>query len=747
MRVHVAVLLTISASMSAWDLAVAEAAVAPVAGESAATGEQGEGLQTVTVTAERREENQQRVPIAISSFTAEQLQQTGIINTLNLQQITPGLVFNHVVNAGLPFLRGVGSYNAQAGDEGAIALYVDGVYIASQFANIFDFNNVDRIEVLKGPQGTLFGRNATGGVIQVITRDPSHSPYAEAEVGYGNYQTVDTRFYGTAGITDNLAADLAFNWHDQMQGFGRNTNLGIEVNYRRNIGARTKWLFTPDDLTRITLSLDFNRLVDTYGAQGTPAPGSVGLDGDVYDGFFNTRSDLGSTSWAEQYGASLKIDHKFSGARFVSITSWRDYPGENKVDQDGGPLIFGTSPVETEQHTFTQEFQLLSPEASRVSWVAGLYYLYDNTAYNPLSINIGAQAITVPVTVPGLSEPVNAPIAVVTFPPITLDIYGRQRTKSYSGFVQSTFELFSNTHFTGGARFTEDQKTENGQESFNPAPEIFQSATFKKWTWKASLDHQFTPNVMGYLSASRGFKSGLFNLVSPYNPPVKPEVLDDYELGLKSEFLEHRIRLNAAAFYYDFSDLQLQQIVLGTTQLFNAASARIKGVEADIAAVPVTDLTLTAGLAFLDAHFSQFDNAPLYVANPLPNPLGGPAGYVTTSGSAAGNVMPNAPKSNVNASANYLLHTRSGELLFAANASYISRVFQIDNKFSVPGYTLVNASIQWTAPNNRWHIRAWGANLLDKRYVTSYAPGFVPCSIDQAPGDPRTYQVLVGVRF
>ena len=282
-------------------IAVAVATLAPVAAFAQdtpqAAEEQRGGLDEIVVTAQRRAENLQEVPIAVSAMTASTLADTGIDATRDLPQVIPSVQFTRSGPSGLFFVRGVGTTNAAAGEEGANAVYVDGVYMADLGQTINYFNNIERVEVLKGPQGTLFGRNATGGLVQIITKDPSQDPTLDIGFTVANYETYGGKLYATTGIGDNLAADIAFVGTDQGKGWGRNLTLDVETGLTDSYGARSTWLWSPSDATAVRASVDYTKTETTVGLSRQPSPGSrtlltgLGPPDDIYDDLSNIENN------------------------------------------------------------------------------------------------------------------------------------------------------------------------------------------------------------------------------------------------------------------------------------------------------------------------------------------------------------------------------------------------------------------------------------------------------------------------
>jgi iron complex outermembrane receptor protein len=281
----------------------------------------GTGLQEIVVTAERRSESLQNVPVSVSAISADAAKAMGITGTEDLTTAVPGLVFSRTSNAGVPYIRGIGNNNPSLGDESAVAVYVDGVYIPSLIGNILDLNSIQQVEVLKGPQGTLFGRNATGGVIQIITKQPSHTPSLDAEIGYGNYGTATARIYGTTGITPSLAADIAGYYENQSEGFGSNLATGLPAYRSKQDSFRSKWKLTLDD-TDVTLSLDSSQRRDEQGTAIRQINGSL-IGGIVVPGFYNVDQNNPSYGVVHDAGVSVTVKHDLHWAQVVSISSYR----------------------------------------------------------------------------------------------------------------------------------------------------------------------------------------------------------------------------------------------------------------------------------------------------------------------------------------------------------------------------------------------------------------------------------------
>src|SRR5579885_40231 len=354
--------------------------------ESASLGE-------VVVTAERRAEPLQKVPIAISEVSEEQLADLGSQDITQINVAIPDVMIRQASAFALPYIRGIGSAAKTPLSEPPVATYVDDVYISSQ-TNILTFNNIADVEVDKGPQGTLYGRNTTGGVISVKTLEPTAVPAGNIDVGYGNYNTVNADGYVSGKIVDGLSANLAMVVSHQGNGFGRNLANGKDV-YQNdyNYGLRSKWLLTPDESDRVELIIDYSSERNSLSNPAVLIPGtytSAGLVHRLSGNPYDIDSDLQPVIISQAGGGSVHITHEFdSGFRIKSITAYRrDYMFEN-LDIDSLPIklvnILDTN--DTEQ--LTQEVQLQSDNSGRLSWTTGIFYFSATARYDPLHVEFG----------------------------------------------------------------------------------------------------------------------------------------------------------------------------------------------------------------------------------------------------------------------------------------------------------------------------------------------------------------------
>ena len=652
--------------------------------DEAAAGDQ---LPTITVTAERRSESLQTVPISVEAVTSSEIADLGVGDSLTLPELVPSLTYTVLGFGSVPFIRGVGTNNVAVNNESSVAAYVDGVYRPFGIGNLLDFNNVERVEVLEGPQGTLFGRNATGGVIQVVTRDPQQAPSLDANVGYANYNTGSASFYGTTGITQNLAADIAVVAQDQTEGWGRNVYTPEQTYFQKFIELRSKWLLTIDEATTARLTLDYSHMSGNDDNRQHP-PGTFGVDGVVQNLPPFDVSQNPEERWYNGAGAALRLDHDFGAVDFVSITSLHNDLAYYRSDEDATPVNVVDGHVNLRYEDFTQEVQLNSPASSKIKWVLGAFYFNGWGVNNPLGI-YGLAAAPAPY----------------------FDIWGTQRTESEAGYGQATVPLTSSLDFTGGVRYTTETQNFHGA-TVSPlavlAPLSQNEQSSDKVTWRASLDYTFTPGVMAYISDNRGTKSGGFNLSN--GVPFQPEQLDAYEFGVKSEFLDHRVRLNGSTFFYDYKDMQVYVVTTGTQNVENAAASRLEGAELNLELLPVKNLTIKAGVSLLHTWFVTYPGAQYVPADP------GAAVYA----SAAGNETPFAPRFTASLSGTYVMPSSIGPFNLSADVYHNNGYYWTpDDRIRQPVYNVVNASLGWECPSGHFGVRGWVKNLGREVYYAS----------------------------
>lgn len=699
------------------------------------------GLEEVIVTAQRRKESAQDVPIAVTALSADTLQDAGVVQMPEIAQLTPGLQFTSIGATAMPFLRGVGATTSALGSESAVPIYIDDVYISSTPASLMALNSIENIAVLRGPQGTLFGRNASGGVIQITTRVPGQTPRLDASVGYANYETSEASVYGSHPLTDNIAGDVAIYYRTQNEGWGDNVTTGGEVFTGYDAAFRGRLAFDFSSSTRLILSGQYFKVKNQVGFATTRlAPGELDQNEryaggeSATEGFYDVALNDWSGNRTDVRGASANFQHDFGFANFRSISAFTHLKYEGFVDFDfgGNPAARTLVRLPPKQDTTSQEFQLISPDNdSQFSWVGGVFLMHDVAEYED---------------------------QLTRAPPFQQILNTRQETDSWAVYGQGTYNFTAQTTLTLGARYTEDERDWRGTAvtvagAGPPNRDATGKRTYGDANYRVALDHHLTDNVMIYASYTTGFKSGFFsNQTIQVNPadtsqglPVKPETVKAWEAGVKSVLAGGSLRLNGSAFTYDYRDMQVNAFLDNVTRLtINAAAADIWGVDFDSEWRATDDLTFTLSAEWLDATYDSFPGAPFFTMNPAPG-----GGLTASLNDAAGNDLTNSPEFSGTLGVNYTIPLVSGELALSGNVYYNSGIyFEPQNRLKQDSYTLLGAAATWTSADRRWDVMLWGRNLTDEKVFSAGNPTAGPSGGDSmSPRPPRTFGVRAGVHF
>jgi len=720
-RRAIAAYLVCLAGVGAASMAQADAA----ADSGAAPAEEGM-LGEIVVVAEKRSENAMTVPIAITSVTREQLQSVGIENTGELQLVTPGLVYNEFNGFPLYYIRGVGTDFTQPGVNPAVGIYSDGIYqpfTSSQAQSLLD---VDHVEVLKGPQGTLYGRNTTAGAINVITRDPStDKTQAELQIGAGNYHEKSANAYFSTPITSDLSVSLAGQFERQHP-FETNGDPSHPISDYLSSGIRGKAVYDFGGGAKAEVALWYFRLDDDMaGAFQQLQPDSTGaVYGPLIGGGQQSSSpkvffaDAPSYWKMTQRGADIKLRFPTSFFDFVSLTGYQDFKTTSILDFDGtnAPIAFFGSPQPTQ--TFTQEFQFISNGNGPLQWVAGLYYIDNKSGFDPLTVPAGTEP---PLTINGPLEQITA----------------NTRSQSPAAYAQGNYKFGPDDAWrvTVGGRYSRETA------KFDPAyvdvtgigPVAsfpYASTTWNDFSPKFTLDYTAGQSLT-YFTVAKGFKAGSYNVASPGDlVPVEPEKLISYELGYKLTFADGRARFEAAAYDYQYTDLQVQFITSQSAPLTlgNAQKAEARGLELSLVAEPTKGLTFTGGIAWEPtAKYTEYGQtlADGSVVNGGVAYTDNGAGNTASIANFSGNRLAHVPKLSGNVGADYLvtLGPSAGALRFSANVYYSDNYYlsaQNTPRVQQSAYSTINAKASWLSADSHWTVSLWGSNLSDQ-YIYSQA--------------------------
>ena len=703
-----------------------------------------EGAAEIIVTARRREESLIEVPISITVMAAEEIRARNANRIRDLGNFVPNVAFLGPEGNATTTLsvRGVTSQSRiNVGFESGIGVYVDGVLVGRQIGFNQEVYDIARVEFLRGPQGTLFGKNSITGAINVVTREPSDELKADAQLSYASYNEIQARGYVSAPIVAGKAALSVSGYYLKRDGFQQNLFDGTDVWNEDSRGARAKLLLTPTDNLRITVA------ADTLN-ESNVTPGSVITSGYgfVPGNSRNTNENVPGLSNRNVDGVSgtIELDTGF-GATLRSITAYRELKSDRQNDTDAGPADVVDSFINNRQKQFSQELRLDSNGTGRFGYVAGVYY-YDSTVTSSSESCFG----TIP-NVPGFLRGLCG------------STFGDINTKSMAMFGNVDFKIVETLTLTGGLRYT----IENKRLAFEQVGFPFIAPSLPLNTDRLSeedLSPTFTvrwqPNsdLSVYATASKGFKSGGWNVDNVTSFAItsfaalqfQSESLWNYEIGFRASVLDRKLNLSGAVFQMDYSDLQVSKLepVLGgggalVAVTSNAGEARIRGFEAEAAVTPLPGLQLSGGVGYTDAKYTNYADSVR---------IGG----VLTPVNFAGNKLNGAPEWTVNATAQFDTPVSDTlELSTRVDFSHISSYFFTRENaaaFSIPSRSLFNGQIGVKNRDGKWDLFLFGQNLFDKKYIVSRGTGGfafpgIGTNTVEGYGAPRTIGVRGTVHF
>lgn len=764
-------------------LAIVSAALAAPAAVAQSNAQDLENKDAeIIVTAQRRDERSVDVPITITTLDAEQLATANVNQLSDAVKLTPGLRFDSQGPAVQPTIRGVGTAVTTSGGGPNVGIYVDGFFQSNTYVSDFQLLKVKDIQVLKGPQGTLFGRNTTGGAILVTTADPSTETGGSAKASYGRFNALTIQGYVTTGLSDTVAIDLEALYRSGDGHFtdivanendiGRYKNWSVRAGLKADLSDSVSILLrythakTDNPTTQLVNAYvdrsgdaDFFKLVSPAGravyggatsSQGRPLvyvfappttyatlPGQVNLNRPQS---FETKSDT--------VQATLEADLGF--AEFTSYSQYRRDKSPYFGDLDATAIPIFNIFVGVDDETWSQEFLLTSKAGSQLQWTAGLNYFQVRDTWD-----------------------VDASFGGAPF----FDFGGSSTTtKSYAAFVDLTYELSSRLFATVGGRYSHDIVADsyftanpftasytgpNGQQipfTGTPGTRIpVDTLKNDSFTPRAVLRYQPSDTSSIYASFTRGYKAGILNVGGLSQQPVRPEKINAFEAGYKYD--DRALSTSLAAFYYDYKNLQVSSFQSGAAQIRNAASSEIYGLEGQARYRASDTVTLYGGAAWTHARYKSFPNAPFYsycdpAAGPasllfcVPPAFGGlgAGALVQALTDASGFKMQRAPELTGNIGASYGLDVGGGKLTLSGNL-YLTSSFYFDpeQQFKQNGYELLSLRAEWTDVSDRFSLAVFGENLTDKRYQSQVL--FNTLGIGSVWAPPMTWGLSAGVKF
>jgi len=555
-----------------------------------------------------------------------------------------------------------------------------------------------------------------------VTKDPSAVPSADLAVGYGNYDTAYGSFYGSTALLPNVAGNLAVMLTRQSKGFGEDTTLGRDIFKVKaaSIHSKLVWEDTPD--ATLTAAGFWDERKDNNSAIAI-LPGTIGgTDGTRYtsNGFYNTLSDTYPVNYNRKFMGYIKGKLNTSLFQVVNIASYQDAKVKNIQDFDATPKPYLGWILTPTEKTFSEEFQIISAPDSKITWIAGLYYLNDKAHEDQFQFG------TLLASAGGTSH-----------------VLSDLNTYSKAAYGQATAPLFGDRlRLTAGLRYTRDTRRFAGSTTLGNGAVTrgSQKASWSKLTYRLALDYDVTKDVMAYVSYNRGFKSGTFTINSPTVPPVQPEVLDSYEGGIKSQLLEHRLRVNADVFYYNYKNSQQRTRVGTSTFLRNAASATLYGAEFFVQSAITSGLFLDGGVSLLHSRFETFPNAITFIPNP---------GFTNTTvvRDVSGKDLVQAPKVSATLGVRYKHEFRGVDMSANLQAKYTGRYYwEVSNRLSEKPTTILNSSVTWAFSDRKWDLTVWANNLTNVHYALFINDGYLGGDI-QTPAAPRTFGATLGAHF
>lgn len=726
--------------MNRYKSAVLASAVTLASTTASAQSGTGFALEEVIVTAQKRAENLQEVALSAQAFGAEDIRVLGVDSVADLIFAAPSLNAGGLGGGSQQQIgiRGIVDYSRNPGVDPRMGVYIDQIYQGQGYSADQPLLGIETVEILRGPQGTLFGKNTVSGAINLVTKTPTETTEGELAATYGNEGQAKFQGYVSGGLTNNLFASISLTY-DERDGLYRNTFLNTDTGDYDRISGRGKLRFVPSDQTDITLSYDYSKREST---EPTGVEASLPA--------FQSRAGFESQDETEFWGLGLHINHELdNGLQLVSISSLRESEFNLVGDDDMTPARIQTTVFDEKNEQITQEFRIQSADDQPLKWIVGAYYFkaerttgrfaqFDEDLYNLL--------------VPPLA-PFATALSGFTEIPSVLD------HESYALFAHLDWSISDALSITAGLRYTEDDKSVDWKQTNNqndPATAAFlQAATGLPLTQAPgalfgavnsafkddrseddlspmiSLNYQVNDETLIYARYAGAAKSGGYNAEFMTNGleffEYDQETVDSYELGLKTTLMDDKLRLNVALFEMAFDDFQVFQFLENSSgatslELTNAAEATVTGVETEITWLPTDNLRFIANATFLDASYDDFENP------------GGGAPF-------SGNQLPYAPDLKYFVAAQYRALVGAGALTFDVDYTYV------DDQFTDPGnldidkidsYGLIGARVAYTPESNDWEIALWGRNIGDEEYNKVNNDNFLgtPRTVW---GDPRLY--------
>jgi iron complex outermembrane receptor protein len=704
----------------------------------------GFALEEVVVTAQKRVESAQDIPISVQAFSSGAIDKLGANNLSDLSEAAPSLIIGGLGKGSqqLMGMRGVTDFARNVGIDARMGVYIDGVYQGRSYTADVPLLGLESVELLRGPQGTLFGKNTETGAISLNTKKPSEDFEAELGAEYGRYEMGKITGYVNGGITDTLFASASGSYQ-QGDGYFDNIFLNEDVGDWDTTAGRVQLRWLPSDMFDIRLSGD-------YAEKHSDQPLGTNADLEPYktQQTFVTKDD--SKNWGTALTADVFLDGDYT---LTSISAFRHNEFETSADDDYTPLDLVTVNFNEDSDQYSQELRLASPVEEKYDWVGGLYYFYNDLS-SDRTIDIGEALIAG-------REPSLAPYAQAVAG--YAGVPAKLTTETWAAYVHGNYRFTPEIELTAGIRYTSESKDldEWSQTNYQNDPAVaaaleaatgvpftqfpgvlFGAIDYDKlsrslddddWSPTVGLNYFLEEDIMLYAKYSRGFKSGGWNVdymtAGLDYLSYKPESVDSYEFGLKSTLLDDSLRLNATYYYSEYDDFQVLQLVFNdvnspTVQYTNAAAVTNQGVELESTWIPTDSLQFTLNAAWLDTNYDDFINQD-------------GADY-------GGNELPYSPEWKIYTGVQYIQPVGSfGDLTFNVDYAYTDQQYTDPNNvepYIVDSYGLWNARVTLTPVSEAWEVSLWGKNLGDKEYMQTRSLNLLR-SERQTWGSPQMYGI------
>ena len=726
--------------------AAASTAPAPALAPPLASNQ--DAVDDIVVTARQRSETASTTPVSVTAISPATLEATNALTIQDVAGMVPNVLIQPVgagPSAAAISIRGVSFADIEKSFDPAVGVLVDGVFIGTNTGQLLDFFDIASLEVLRGPQGTLFGRNTIGGVINIRRSRPTGELGGKAEITFGSYGLFEAKGVLNVPIIKDVLALKLFESHTHTDGFYKNVTQGRRepIGTADNFGAAIQFTPTPEFNALLTLEKQTQDGHTTNSASSTTgdfvcvaAPANECNRGGNNDGIYTTFTQFDNPTRYRSPAATLELNYDLTDAlRLTSITAWRKDTELFRQDFDGTSIPFYETIRDQKYRQITQEFRLSGKITNTIDFVSGLYY-FDSKYNNHQTTFLG----------PLLGG-------------VTVQQFAAQTSKSYAAYGDVNWAFLPRFRLTVGGRYTKDKKTFDNR--FPGAFDVSAHDSWAKFTPKASVDFRPNDHVMVYGSWARGYRAGGFNgratSVATSQTSYDPETVDSYELGLKTQLFDRRVSFNLAGFYTKYDNKQ-ESIIRRTppgspntneTIVSNAASAVIKGVEADVTIRPVHGLTLNASAGYLKSKYDSF-----LTLNPL----------TLAPIDLSGLDLTFNPSLTASAGVTYVMETSVGDLTLSSNFRHINRYFTAitpDPSNVNPNAPTINSlasrtralnqldasiALEPTIHDIKTRVNFYVRNLLDVRSLssTTIVPGLFKTA---SAREPRTIGVELGFSF